>query len=118
MSTATGDRAMAQPELEKEDIPGNTAVDNEAPHNTNTTSDTSSTTDNHNQIPEVEKAAKPAAFDASTIPNGGLQAWLQVAGGFSLFFNTFGNIILSFLGSFLSFTKYKIFQYVGSMNQE
>ncbi|PSK35087.1 Riboflavin transporter MCH5 [Elsinoe australis] len=30
----------------------------------------------------------PTANDAGSIPDGGLQAWLQVAGGFSLFFNT------------------------------
>ena len=93
MSTATGETALAQPELEKETTPGNSAVGNGAPHNTGNISDTSSSTDNHNQIPAVEKAAKPAAYDASTIPNGGLQAWLQVAGGFSLFFNTFGKSI-------------------------
>ncbi|KAF2226737.1 putative monocarboxylate transporter [Elsinoe ampelina] len=34
----------------------------------------------------------PTANDAGSIPDGGLQAWLQVAGGFSLFFNTWGNL--------------------------
>jgi hypothetical protein len=34
--------------------------------------------------------APPTAHvnDMSTIPNGGLQAWLQVAGAFALFFNS------------------------------
>ncbi|KAF2148920.1 major facilitator superfamily transporter monocarboxylate [Myriangium duriaei CBS 260.36] len=44
---------------------------------------------------KVEQPAAPApptANDASSIPDGGLVAWLQVAGGFSLFFNTWGNL--------------------------
>jgi len=105
MSTATGERAVAQPELEKEITPGNTTAGNDpttqAQLNT-TTSDTSSSDNHNNQAPDAEKAVKPpGAYDASTIPNGGLQAWLQVAGGFSLFFNTFG--LLNTFGIFQTY---------------
>ena len=33
---------------------------------------------------------QPEAKDVDEIPNGGLNAWLQVLGSFMLFFNTFG----------------------------
>ncbi|PNS18664.1 hypothetical protein CAC42_5203 [Sphaceloma murrayae] len=42
--------------------------------------------------PTAPAANLASANDASSIPDGGLQAWLQVAGGFSLFFNTWGNL--------------------------
>ena len=40
--------------------------------------------------PEAPTRTKSHASvnDVSSIPNGGLNAWLQVAGAFSLFFNT------------------------------
>lgn len=31
---------------------------------------------------------KPSANDTSSIPNGGVKAWLQVLGTFFIFFNT------------------------------
>lgn len=31
---------------------------------------------------------KPSANDTSSIPNGGIKAWLQVLGTFFIFFNT------------------------------
>jgi hypothetical protein len=39
---------------------------------------------------EENSEPKPEANDRTAIPNGGLKAWLQVLGGFMLFFNTFG----------------------------
>jgi hypothetical protein len=39
---------------------------------------------------EEKSIPKPEANDRNAIPNGGLDAWLQVLGGFMLFFNTFG----------------------------
>jgi hypothetical protein len=35
-----------------------------------------------------KKATKASVNNVSSIPNGGLRAWLQVAGVFFLFFNT------------------------------
>ena len=37
--------------------------------------------------PIGEKPAPPTANQTSAVPNGGLQAWLQVLSGFMLFFN-------------------------------
>jgi hypothetical protein len=45
------------------------------------------------QAVAVEKDATPTpppAAGPSPPPNGGLQAWMQVLGGFMLFFNTWG----------------------------
>lgn len=39
---------------------------------------------------EENSQPKPEANGSNAIPNGGLQAWLQVLGSFMLFFNTFG----------------------------
>ena len=50
------------------------------------------------EIPRVE-AAKPVG--PSPVPNGGLQAWLHVLGGFFLFFNTWG--ILNAFGVFQTY---------------
>ena len=36
----------------------------------------------------IELGAPRPADAASDIPDGGVKAWLQVAGGFALFFNT------------------------------
>ncbi|KKY18176.1 putative mfs monocarboxylate [Phaeomoniella chlamydospora] len=49
----------------------------------------------------VEAAAKPTANDAAAIPDGGFQAWLQVACGFMLFFNTWG--LLNTFGVFQTY---------------
>ena len=38
--------------------------------------------------PISEETSKPSSPRASEIPNGGTKAWLQVAGGFVLQFNT------------------------------
>lgn len=56
--------------------------------------------DEENALPSNEKSDEetPAAKEPNqseaknedVIPNGGLQAWLQVVGSFMLFFNTFG----------------------------
>ena len=35
-----------------------------------------------------KKTSKASVNNAASIPNGGLRAWLQVAGSFFLFFNT------------------------------
>ncbi|KAL2812316.1 major facilitator superfamily domain-containing protein [Aspergillus granulosus] len=40
--------------------------------------------------PSPEALSKPPPEGPSPPPNGGLSAWLQVAGGFMLFFNTWG----------------------------
>ncbi|KAL4892315.1 major facilitator superfamily domain-containing protein [Aspergillus ambiguus] len=45
--------------------------------------------------------AKASANDASTIPNGGLKAWLQVFGTFFIFFNTWG--ILNTFGAYQTY---------------
>lgn len=37
--------------------------------------------------PIAKKTSKASVNNYAAIPNGGLQAWLQVAGGFMLFFN-------------------------------
>lgn len=41
---------------------------------------------------EISETASPTpeVKPARTIPNGGLQAWLQVVGAFFLYFNTWG----------------------------
>ncbi|KAI0193461.1 monocarboxylate permease-like protein, mch4 [Astrocystis sublimbata] len=51
--------------------------------------------------PEKSAPPTPAPAGASSPPNGGLVAWLQVAAGFVLFFNTWG--FLSSFGVFQSF---------------
>lgn len=38
--------------------------------------------------PVEKKASKASVNNYASIPNGGLVAWLQVAGAFALFFNT------------------------------
>ena len=38
--------------------------------------------------PSAVEAAKPPAAGPPPVPDGGLQAWLQVAGAYMLFFNT------------------------------
>lgn len=48
-----------------------------------------------------KEAARPPAAAGSTVPNGGLQAWLQVAGAFMIFFNTWG--ILNTFGVFQNY---------------
>ncbi|KAM5344939.1 hypothetical protein ACJ41O_010801 [Fusarium nematophilum] len=45
--------------------------------------------------PRSECEPEPVGEDLSSVPNGGLLAWLQVAGSFMLYFNTWG-IINSF----------------------
>lgn len=37
--------------------------------------------------PIAKKTSKASVNNYNAIPNGGLRAWLQVAGGFMLFFN-------------------------------
>ena len=39
---------------------------------------------------DEKSAAPPKSNDPGPPPNGGLKAWLQVLGGFMLFFNTWG----------------------------
>jgi hypothetical protein len=39
---------------------------------------------------ETSSSSAPEPTPARFIPNGGLQAWLQVAGAFFLYFNTWG----------------------------
>ena len=46
-----------------------------------------------NNAPVVEEAG-PAGYDAP--PDGGLVAWLQVAGSFFLFFNSWYDLVLNF----------------------
>lgn len=41
-----------------------------------------------NGEPLEKKQSKASVNNYDAIPNGGLQAWLQVAGGFCLFFNS------------------------------
>lgn len=48
-----------------------------------------------------KEAARPAAGHDSPVPNGGLQAWLQVVGAFMIFFNTWG--ILNTFGVFQTY---------------
>lgn len=48
-----------------------------------------------------KEAARPPAVAGSAVPNGGLQAWLQVAGAFMIFFNTWG--ILNTFGVFQTY---------------
>ncbi|KAI3325975.1 monocarboxylate permease-like protein, mch4 [Xylariaceae sp. AK1471] len=62
--------------------------------------DTSDHTHTHSN-PDPEKSAPPPPGPPSPPPNGGLVAWLQVAAGFVLFFNTWG--ILSSFGVFQSY---------------
>lgn len=51
--------------------------------------------------PVVEEPVKPGAQDQDSIPDGGLQAWLQVLGGFMIFFNTWG--LLNTFGVFQTY---------------
>lgn len=46
---------------------------------------------NNGQAVEVEKTSQP---DQATRPNGGWKAWLQVACGFFLYFNTYGAAVV------------------------
>lgn len=41
-------------------------------------------------IPDTEKNDRPAGPDPSSFPDGGLQAWLVVIGGFAATFASFG----------------------------
>lgn len=51
-----------------------------------------------NEAPSTTSAIEPAKADSSLPPDGGIEAWLQVTGGFCLFFNTWG--ILNTFGVF------------------
>ena len=51
--------------------------------------------------PESEAPVKPVVAGPGPPPNGGIQAWLHVLGGFSLFFNTWG--ILNAFGVFQTY---------------
>jgi len=47
-----------------------------------------------NNEKDLEAAPRPPPPSfLGTVPNGGLQAWLQVAAGFALFFNTWGILV-------------------------
>jgi hypothetical protein len=46
---------------------------------------------------------KPSVHDMSSVPNGGLRAWLQVLGGFFVLFNTWG--ILNTFGAYQLYGK-------------
>lgn len=51
--------------------------------------------DDNNNDPDLEKvqtkaSTKPSVTSLSSIPNGGLTAWLQVLSGFFIFFNSWG----------------------------
>ena len=48
-----------------------------------------------------KEAARPPAVAGNPVPNGGLQAWLQVAGAFMIFFNTWG--VLNTFGVFQTY---------------
>lgn len=50
------------------------------------------TTDRDAVEREAPPAAPPPHRVAASVPNGGLQAWLQVAGSFCLYFGTWGKI--------------------------
>jgi hypothetical protein len=58
-------------------------------------------------------AAPPGDFLGS-VPNGGLQAWLQVVAGFALFFNTFG--ILNTFGVFQTYYESGVLIHASSSN--
>jgi hypothetical protein len=58
-------------------------------------------------------AAPPGDFLGS-VPNGGLQAWLQVVAGFALFFNTFG--ILNTFGVFQTYYESRVLIHASSSN--
>lgn len=47
--------------------------------------------------------AKSSVHDTSSVPNGGLKAWLQVLGGFFVLFNTWG--ILNTFGAYQTYYK-------------
>ncbi|KAI0469980.1 major facilitator superfamily domain-containing protein [Xylariaceae sp. FL0804] len=49
----------------------------------------------------ANEAAKPPAADPNAPPDGGLTAWLQVLGGFMIFFNTWG--LLNTFGVFQTY---------------
>jgi MFS family permease len=63
--------------------------------------------------PEKGAATPPGNF-MGTIPNGGLQAWLQVASGFALFFNTFG--LLNTYGVFENYYESGVLIHASSSN--
>lgn len=46
---------------------------------------------------------KASVHDTSSVPNGGLKAWLQVLGGFFVLFNTWG--ILNTFGAYQTYYK-------------
>ena len=51
----------------------------------------SDTSEDHHQAQSnaiKDEREKPVASPAKEVPDGGLVAWLQVAGAFSLFFNS------------------------------
>ncbi|KAF2660427.1 MFS general substrate transporter [Lophiostoma macrostomum CBS 122681] len=50
---------------------------------------------------ETVQSKKPSIRDASSIPDGGLWAWLQVVGAFFLFFNSWG--IINTFGSYQTY---------------
>ncbi|EJD49425.1 MFS general substrate transporter [Auricularia subglabra TFB-10046 SS5] len=58
------------------------------------------------QSPLEKTPTKHSITNVSSIPNGGLQAWLQVLGSFFLFFNTWG--IINSFGSYQTYYESNI----------
>jgi hypothetical protein len=66
---------------------------------------------NGKEIAETEKPA-PEPSTPPSPPNGGLQAWLQVAGAFFLFFNSWG--VVNTFGVFQSYYKTTLIPHVSA----
>lgn len=48
---------------------------------------------------QADRQVTPSVHSLRAIPNGGLQAWLQVLGSFFLFFNSWGEYMIDFLAA-------------------
>ncbi|KAJ0124262.1 major facilitator superfamily transporter [Diaporthe amygdali] len=75
-------------------------ADQDAENHTSSTTQNMVEKDTPKDVVETDSSASETK-PARTIPNGGLQAWLQVVGAFFLYFNTWG--LLSSYGSFQAY---------------
>lgn len=67
-------------------------ADQDAENHTSSTTQNMVEKDTPKDVVETDSSASETK-PARTIPNGGLQAWLQVVGAFFLYFNTWGEYL-------------------------
>ncbi len=108
--------------LSVESVPsGNVELASHADKEWNSTPNEEDQEETNEAVLELTPSTHAQASDASSIPNGGLRAWLQVLGSFFLLFNswgilnTFGSYQAYYETSFLSHTNPSTIAWVGSI---